>query len=164
MTGSSRQFALFRIALGAFLAAHFLALLPYAEELYSPRGMYPSEFGIPFVNIFGIIRSEAQMDSLFVGLAFAALLFAAGYHSRILAVILWLGWASLTNRLPFLYIPSEGLVGWLLLLSAAVPSGEAWSFRPYGAKTKSDRIDSKSENLETWAGGKFERDFRISDT
>jgi hypothetical protein len=130
MTGSSSQFAIFRITLGVFLAVHFLALLPYVEEIYSSRGMYPLEFQSPFFGVFGILQSRTQIGGFFVGLALTAVLFAAGCHRRVLAIVLWFGWASLTNRLPFLYIPSEGLVGWLLLLSAVVPSGEAWSVRP----------------------------------
>ena len=39
---SARHLALFRIALGAWLCAHFLRLFPYAAELYSREGLFPS--------------------------------------------------------------------------------------------------------------------------
>jgi len=130
MIGSSVQFAVVRVVLCAFLAGHFLSLLPYAAEIYSSEGMYPSEVRSPFPSLLGILDSKLQVEAFFVVSVLASCLFAAGIHRRICAVLLWYGWACLTNRVPFLYIPSEGLVGWLLLLSAAIPSGERWSVRP----------------------------------
>jgi hypothetical protein len=96
--------------------------------------MYSSSFKTPFPNALSWFHSSEQTP-LFIGLlgALAALLLL-GCVRRCAALLLWYGWACLTNWAPFLYVPSEGLVGWLLLLCAVIPSGEAWSVWPRRAK------------------------------
>ena len=51
-----------------------------------------------------------------------------GWHRRLVALGLWYGWACLSNRVIAGTIPSEGYVGWLLLASLVIPSGEPLSF------------------------------------
>lgn len=131
MTCTSAQFAAFRVTLGLFLVSQFLWLSPYAGEIYGLEGMYPPEIRTPFPSLLGYFTSDRQVEALLLVLAALSVVFAVGFHRRLAALFLWYGWACLTNRVPFLYIPSEGLVGWLLLLSVAVPSGEHWAIRPH---------------------------------
>lgn len=130
MTVTSRQFSVFRVALGSFLASHFLWLLPYADEIYGSGGMYPPEVRSAFPSVFDLTTSRAVVELITAGLVVLSVLFTIGLYRRIVAVLLWYGWACLIQRVPFLYIPSEGLVGWMLLLSAVVPAGETWAIRP----------------------------------
>ena len=126
----SAQFAVFRVLLGIFLAAHFATLAPFGNEIYGRAGMFASSGLSPFPNILNHLTSSTQLDLFFYANTCAAILFASGILRRPVAVVLWYGWACLTNRTPFLYIPSEGLVGWLLLFSAVVPRGEFASLLP----------------------------------
>lgn len=134
MTCSATQFAAFRMALGLFLLSHFLWLLPYAGELYGPAGMYASTLKTPFPNLLSRLQSSGQTQIFMGVLAVLAALLMAGIGRRWSALLLWYGWACLTNWTPLLYVPSEGLVGWLLLLCALIPSGEAWSLWPRASK------------------------------
>lgn len=134
MTCSATQFAAFRMALGLFLLSHFLWLLPYAGELYGPAGMYASTLKTPFPNLVSWLQSSGQTQIFMGVLAVLAALLMAGIGRRWSALLLWYGWACLTNWTPLLYVPSEGLVGWLLLLCAVIPNGEAWSRWPRASK------------------------------
>jgi predicted DCC family thiol-disulfide oxidoreductase YuxK len=52
------------------------------------------------------------------------LLFALGWCRRLLALLLWYGWACLLNRNVLIANPSIPFVGWLLLACAILPAGE----------------------------------------
>lgn len=121
---SARQFAVFRILLGGYLALHFWTLVPYAGELFSNRGMLPDARELPtalFPNpLAGATPSDARLW-LSVGCALAVAL-AAGVWRRPVALVLWFGWACLFNRNPFIANPSIPYVGWLLLACAVIPN------------------------------------------
>lgn len=130
-SASATQFAIFRIAMGLFLVSHFLWLLPYGGEIYGPTGMYSSTLPTPFPNALEWAQSAEQAQAFIGALAVLATLFLIGCGRRYASLLLWYGWACLTNQTPLLYVPSEGLVGWLLLLCAAIPSGERWTLWPH---------------------------------
>ena len=145
LTCASKQFAAFRIALGLFLATHFLMLAPYAGEIYGPTGMYGAAFPTPFPNLLSHARTDEEVRYGVWTLAALGVLLTVGFQRRATSVVLWYGWACLTDRVPVLYVPSEGLVGWLLLLTALVPSGERWSISPRpreGWRLPSQMIDA----------------------
>jgi hypothetical protein len=56
-----RQFALFRVALGLFLATHFFWLAPFAGEIYGPTGMYASVIRSPFPNALSLVPTDSGM-------------------------------------------------------------------------------------------------------
>ncbi len=122
---SARHFALLRIALGAYLAAHFAALIPYGTELFSTSGMLPDASQLPSAKFFPNPLSAARADGIRLTLEVLvalAILFAAGVVRRPVAVVLWFGWACLFNRNPFIANPSIPFVGWLLLACAVIPN------------------------------------------
>ena len=128
---SEMHFALLRVALGSYLFAHFLMLVPYAGELFSTRGMLPDASLLPSAGVFPnlLARAEPGFAEGFVGaLTMVSLLFAAGIYRRVCAVFLWFGLATLFNRNPFISNPSIPYVGWLLLACTIIP-GEK-HFRP----------------------------------
>ena len=125
---SPYQFALFRIALGLYLALHFAHLVPYGAELFSREGIFPDP-GLNFT--FGILPnplehwdSPALVIGMLVVLTVLSLLFAAGIARRPVAIVLWYGLACLFNRNNLISNPSLPYIGLLLLLSAAIPLGE----------------------------------------
>ena len=61
---SSWQFAVFRIVFGFYLTWHFAALVPYAGELFSAKGVVPS-YGFNFTaRIFPNVLANARYDLL----------------------------------------------------------------------------------------------------
>lgn len=128
------QFTLFRVVLGAYLAVHFFALAPYAPEVFGPAGMIPDpallpSFGI-FPNPLHLLVADTALVAALVVLGVLALAFAVGFARRIVAVLLWFGWACLFHRNVFIANPSLPYVGWLLLACAVLPDGEPWSMWP----------------------------------
>ena len=128
---SGKRFAIFRIALGSYLAIHFAQLLPYGRELFSNRGMLADArlnltFGI-FPNPLVCWDSPACVGVFLAALTFLSIAFAAGIRRRLAAILLWFGWACLFNRNNLILNPSIPYIGLLLLLSALVPPGEGWS-------------------------------------
>jgi hypothetical protein len=128
---SERQFAVLRLALGAYLTVHFVSLVPYAGELFSTTGMLPDADRLPSAGFFPnplVIATETTATVVLVVLSVLSLLLAGGVYRRFVAVPLWFGWACLFNRNPFIANPSIPYVGFLLLACAIVPD-EA-GFRP----------------------------------
>jgi hypothetical protein len=119
-----RQFAVFRVLLGVYLAVHFWSLVPYAGELFSTSGMLPDASVLPtapFPNPLATATASGAAIALSIACALA-LAFAAGVWRRPLALLLWFGWACLFNRNPFIANPSIPYVGWLLLACAIIPN------------------------------------------
>ena len=127
---SARWFGGFRIAFGAYLAVHFLMLVPYGPELFGRSGIFPDPATNPTAGILpnplAWWGSPAFVRAFLVGLAAMALLFAAGRGRRWAALLLWFGWACLFNRNNLIANPSIPYVGLLLLLTLLVPPGEAF--------------------------------------
>jgi hypothetical protein len=126
---SSRQFAIFRIVLGIYLAVHFVALVPYGAEVFSDRGVLADArlnftYGI-FPNLLEHFDSPAFVVTFLTGLSILSVIFAAGLFRRIVAVLLWYGWACLFNRNNLINNPSIPYIGLVLLLTLLVPTGES---------------------------------------
>lgn len=128
---SSRQFAVFRVVFGTYLAIHFAHLIPYGAELFSCRGMLPE----PRVNFTSTIfpnplatwDSPAAVTVFLCLLTTASVAYALGLWRRTTSLLLWFGWACLFNRNNLISNPSLPYVGLMLLLSALIPPGEEWS-------------------------------------
>lgn len=117
------QYAIVRILLGLYLATFFALLVPHAATIYGRDGMFHMLDTTPFPN--PLLVDVALAPPLFMAVfAVLGLAYAAGLQRKALALLLWYGWACLINRLPFITIPSEGYVGWLLLASILIPFGE----------------------------------------
>jgi hypothetical protein len=129
---SERHFALLRVALGAYLAVHFAALVPYADELFSSTGMLSDASVLPSSGIFPnplALTTPGFPISFLIALCAASLLFASGTLRRVSALFLWFGWACLFNRNPFTSNPSIPYVGWLLLACTLIPNEQRWRMR-----------------------------------
>jgi hypothetical protein len=126
-----KLFACFRIAMGAYLAVHFMLLLPWAGELFSNQGVLPDAGLNPALGLFGrpaeLVGVPVAATALVAVLLGLSLLFAAGILRRTAALLLWAGWAYLLARNNLILNPGIPYVGLLLLLSSLVPAGEPWS-------------------------------------
>ena len=126
---SPRQFAIFRIVLGVYLAVHFAQLIPYGAELFSDHGVF-ADSDLNFTH--GILPNPLEhwdspvfVTAFIFSLLVLAIVFATGFFRRIAAILLWFGWACLFNRNNLINNPSIPYIGLLLLLSVIVPIGEA---------------------------------------
>lgn len=130
---SGYQFALFRIVFGLYLLIHFIYLLPYSGELWSQNGILPIAsmnltYG-KFPNILYWLDTSIVLFGFIFILILCSLSYILGYQRRIFSMILWYGWACLFHRNNLIANPGIPFVGWLLLASIVIPSGENWSFK-----------------------------------
>jgi hypothetical protein len=122
-TGTRYRFA--RALLGVYLCLHFAQLLPYAEELFSSRGVLSDASLSPLYALFPspFWLSDSPLFARGVVLlgAVLAIPLALGVFDRIAAIAIWLLWASLHARMPLIANPSIPFIGFLLLLHACLP-------------------------------------------
>lgn len=134
------QYSLVRAALGAYLASHFAALLPYGTEVFSGAGAVPSPslsgYHGFFPNLLFLFDSPSAVAAGLLAGVVLSVLFALGRHDRPAALGLWYLWACLLGRNPLILNPSIPYVGWLLLAHALLlPSA------PYGSLDSLKRPD-----------------------
>jgi len=122
-------FGLCRIALGVYLAVHFLHLLPYAGELFGHRGLLPDpgQNLIPLLIPNPLASSLAWMPSAVILLgALSGIGLAFGRLRPLFALSGWLVWAWVFGRNNLIINPGIPYVGLLLLVCAILPAGEAF--------------------------------------
>ncbi len=127
---TGRQFAVFRIVFGLYLAVHFAHLIPWGAELFSREGFLGDAslsptYGV-FPNVLAVWDSPWAVRAFLGALVGLSLLLTLGVSRRVAAILLWYGWACLFNRDPLISNPSIPYVGFLLLLTTLVPCRESW--------------------------------------
>lgn len=135
VTIPARQFAIFRVLLGLYLAIHFAMLIPYGAELFGHTGVLPDPNLnlVPpiFPNLLNLPVAAGTISLFLLAMVLAAAALAMGICRRVAALILWYGWACLFNRNNLIGNPSIPYVGLLLLLTVLVPLGEGWTMRKH---------------------------------
>jgi predicted DCC family thiol-disulfide oxidoreductase YuxK len=137
------QYSLYRAFFGGYLFVHFAHLLPFGKEVFSNAGMLADASVSPlyplFPNLLFVWDSPVAVTTLLaVGLV-GSIAFGIGRRDRIAALVLWYIWACLFTRNPLISNPGLPLVGWLLLVHAALPT------RPFGAWDARGRLDPNSD-------------------
>lgn len=128
---SSYQFSFFRIYLGLYLFFISVDSLPSSADIWSNQGIVPNSslnlsYGF-FPDILNYFDSPLQVKIFLVIFSILALLFTLGIQRKIVALILWYGWACLLNRNNLTINPSIHYIGWLLLACTIIPTGEPLS-------------------------------------
>jgi uncharacterized membrane protein len=136
---SAKHFAVFRIILGVYLIQHFAFLIPYAQEIWSNTGVFPSPslnftHGV-FPNVLNYCDSTEFIIAFLIALLLFSVLFTLGFYRRLAALFIWYGWVCLFDRNNLISNPGIPFVGWLLLCCTMIPGGECYSLKP---KAKSD--------------------------
>lgn len=129
MTADRRTvFVVFRVLLGSYLSLYFARLVPYGKELFSSDGVLPTASANPthpyFPGFLSVWDSPEVVTTALLLLTVLALAFSVGLARQPIALLLWYGWVSLCHRSNLVHNPSLPYVSWLLLASAAIPSGE----------------------------------------
>ncbi len=121
--GASYRWA--RALLGAYLFVHFVQLVPYAQELFSNRGVLANAAASPlfglFPSVFWISDAPAVAHAVVISGALLSVPLVLGVGDRIAAVLLWMVWAQLHARMPLITNPSLAFIGFLLLVHACLP-------------------------------------------
>ncbi len=126
---TARQFSCFRFLFGVYLAWHYFALMPFAEELFSPAGILGAHGANPFEGrlwnpLFSL--EDTRYAIAFPALAgVLSLLLAYGLGRRPAAVVTAILHAMLFTACPLISNPGLPYVGVLLWLCAIIPHGEA---------------------------------------
>src|SRR6185503_14284017 len=147
---SGRQFAAFRIALGTYLAIHFGSLIHWGPELFSRVGALGNARLNPIYgllpNVLARWDAPSVVTAFLVAMSALSVLFALGVQRRLVAVVLWYGWACLFNRNVLIANAALPYVGFLLLLTAIVPAREPWRL------TMGRRANAQRDRFEMAAG------------
>ncbi|HEX6266710.1 MAG TPA: DCC1-like thiol-disulfide oxidoreductase family protein [Burkholderiales bacterium] len=122
---TGRQYGVFRGLLGAYLAVHFLHLMPWGGEVFSSAGMLAEAHASPLFALFPSVLhlSDAPwMIAALIGLgAAASVLLAFGVQDRPAALLAWYVLACLFTRNPLIANPALPYLGWMLLAHLFVP-------------------------------------------
>jgi hypothetical protein len=133
------QYSLVRVIFGLYLLVHFIHLAPWSAELFSNQGILADGRASPllhlFPNVLALCDHPAFVTGLVITAAALSVAFAAGFHDRPAAVLLWYIWACLHGRMPLIANPALPYVGWLLLAHAFLPAA------PYGSWDAQRRAD-----------------------
>jgi hypothetical protein len=77
--------------------------------------------------VLSIVHNDAAVQVLYAALLVACLALIVGYHTRVAAVVLWLGVMSFQRRNPFVVNSGDGLIRLLAFYLMLAPAGAALS-------------------------------------
>lgn len=136
---SGGQYSLFRFCFGIYLFIHFVALIPWAPEIFSNEGVLSDGALSPllylFPNVLILADSPLFVQSLLTLSSCASLIFALGWRDKVAAFFMWYVLACLFGRNPLTLNPSLPFVGWMLLAHMILPGA------PYGSVAARGRLD-----------------------
>ena len=142
-TWTGGQYSLFRGALGAYLVVHFVALMPYAGELFARGGAVAEPGMSPLMGILpnplSSFDSAPVVAALLLLGAVAGFGLAIGLADRVAALVCCAVLAWLFARNPLIANPSLPYVGLLLLAHSCLPRA------PYGSFERRGQIDPGGE-------------------
>lgn len=117
-----------RWVLATYLIIHFGMLVPYATELFSREGVIKNIELLPsYGKVPNLLFFQDSPGFVLASLIALIALSAALYADRLVrpaAFLVWIGWASLLGRNPFISNPSIPYIGFILLALAATPRGD----------------------------------------
>lgn len=133
------QYSFFRALFGIYLFTHFAALIPWASELFSNRGLLAHGATSPllylFPNIFALYDAPWLVTVSLIAAALSSVSFAVGFCDRTAALFQWYLLACLFGRNPLIANPAMPFVGWMLLAHVCLPKA------PYGSLAARGRVD-----------------------
>ena len=107
-----------------------LSLAPSLLDFFSERGIVASQppgAGRGVWGVLDVVPGDGMVIGLFVALLVASLCLAAGFQTRIAAVIVFVGVLSFTRRDPYIFNAGDGLVRNIAFYMMLAPAGAALS-------------------------------------
>ena len=128
--------ALFRMGFGALLTWYFVVLIGWnLDRYYGEGGVFPfaafQESG-GGLTVLALSKSPALLWGTWVVSLLAALAFAAGFHARVAAALVYVGVLSFQNRNPFIVNGAERLLLPLSFLAIFAPLSLRWAVSERG--------------------------------
>src|SRR5688572_16003381 len=103
---TTKEFKYFKPIFGTYLFWHFYNILPYAEELFTSKGMISNRTLLPtyeFIKYFSLIDDNIE---IFIGiLMVCSIALALNNSVKLVSSILWFGWVYLFNSNIFIANP-----------------------------------------------------------
>lgn len=126
------SFVIFRISLGLYLFYHFFSFFYDQEHVFSLNGpiQYNYKF-LPFLwfpNIINFVTDDTSLKIFWLIMCLCSLMLTAGLFRRWICWPMWYAWACFFNFNTLVINPASSVVGWLILYTALIPSGEPFSF------------------------------------
>lgn len=119
---------LVRIAFGALTVAWTVSLLPDLDRMFGSGGIAPVQIVERYQwGLFGLWSSEQALVISWAALLVAAAALAAGWHSRLAAVLVFMLVISFQHRNPFVFNSGDALIRVEALFLAISPCGAALS-------------------------------------
>ena len=118
---------LFRIAYGVLVTLWTLSLVPNLFAFFGNDGVLPQ---YPKDGAWGLLELSTSTPLLivvFVALLTGAVALTVGFHSRIAAVVVWVGVLSFAHRNPLVGNSGDELIGNVALFLTLAPSGTSLS-------------------------------------
>lgn len=134
-----RSLAALRIALAILVLLDIRLRWPVAESLYSDAGFLPRSLaeeyyrlfsgvgGRPFWSLLWLDGSVWLARALFLVEGIAAVLFLAGWQTRLANLVLWVAIVSIHVRNPLVTTSADMLLKLMLLWSLFLPLARVWS-------------------------------------
>jgi hypothetical protein len=120
--------AIVRLAFGVLVFAWTVSLTPDLSAFFTRGGIFPAQItGAGVWGVLGVASSGWAVIAVYAALLVASLALAAGWHTRLAAIVVFVGLMSLERRNPWVFNGGDGLlriVAFYLMLS---PAGAALS-------------------------------------
>jgi hypothetical protein len=120
--------AVIRIVFGLLVFAWTLSLAGDLAAFFGKSGVLPKQPEVGGVwGVLGIFTSDLAVQLLFAGLLLSSLALALGYHSRLAAVLVFIGVMSFERRNPYVFNTGDWLLRLMAFYLMLAPSGAALS-------------------------------------
>ncbi len=120
--------AVMRIVFGLLIFAWTLSLAGDLGAFFGDNGVLPKQPGVGGVwGVLGIASSDLVVQLLFAALLLASLALVLGYHSRVAAVLVFIGVMSFERRNPYVFNTGDWLLRIMAFYLVLTPSGAALS-------------------------------------
>ena len=152
-----RALAALRMALGGLLLVDLLARSRFLVLFYTDAGVLPraalraTRPMVSTLSVHALWGGATAQAALFLLAGVAALALAAGYHTRVAAVVSWLLLVSLQARNPVVVAGGDVLLRRTLFWGLFLPLGARWSLDAAAGRTGLRWWDAESGDDDTAA-------------
>jgi hypothetical protein len=145
----------FRIALGALLTFNAACLLPFASDLFGPRGILDATIFLQTyqrrLSLFYLFpQTHLAAPGVVVGLLVSSLAVTVGLFTVVMTPVAWLCLVSLHHRNPAVFNAGDVLQRLLLLLLCFTPSGAALSVDCW-LRGEDVLLAAREQQFDPWA-------------
>lgn len=120
---TARLFVFQRIVLGSWLFIFYVRLHSDLSAILLKDGLYAG-FPRRVYKFLPEFTSEAHVNYYLFAMLVSSFFLTLGFFRKLFTVFLILGWALLHYSSPLSPYPADGMLGWILIYTLAIPSKE----------------------------------------